>query len=100
MPCCMPVFPVVFNTGVIETAPRTLLSMAPLFGGPQIPFIVEPEFLLAYEIGVKTTWLNGALQLNAAIFRNEFDDQQVNQGGKWGSGAQKCCRINHRRRGD
>ncbi len=68
-----------FNTGVIETAPRTLLSMAPLFGGPQIPFIVEPEFLLAYEIGVKTTWLNGALQLNAAIFRNEFDDQQVNQ---------------------
>ena len=37
----------------------------------------EPEEVDAYEIGAKTTWMNDALQLNLAVFRNEFENLQV-----------------------
>ncbi|MCC7410942.1 MAG: TonB-dependent receptor [Gammaproteobacteria bacterium] len=36
-----------------------------------------PEAVDAYEIGVKTTWLDGAATLNVAVFRNEYDSLQV-----------------------
>jgi iron complex outermembrane receptor protein len=44
---------------------------------------VNPEILDAYEIGVKTEWLDRRLRVNAAVFRYDFDDLQfsaVNQG--------------------
>lgn len=37
----------------------------------------EPESVDAYEIGTKTTWLNGRVQLNAAAFRSEYENLQV-----------------------
>ena len=38
---------------------------------------MKPEELTAYEVGAKTTWLDGALQANAAVFFNEYEDRQV-----------------------
>ena len=39
---------------------------------------VKPEYLDAYEIGVKTEWLNGRLFANANVFRYDYSDIQVN----------------------
>ena len=36
------------------------------------------EKVITYEIGMKSTWLDGAAELNATLFRSEFDDLQVN----------------------
>jgi iron complex outermembrane recepter protein len=39
----------------------------------------DPEKLLAYELGAKTTLLDGRLQLNGAVFNYRYDDIQVNR---------------------
>lgn len=39
---------------------------------------VKPEYLDAYEIGIKTEWLNGRLFANANVFRYDYSDIQVN----------------------
>jgi iron complex outermembrane receptor protein len=40
------------------------------------PFDYDPEFVSAYEVGVKGSYLDGNLDLNLALFLNEFDDLQ------------------------
>jgi iron complex outermembrane receptor protein len=37
----------------------------------------DEEEVIAYELGVKSTLANGALQLNAAIYQYDYDDKQV-----------------------
>ena len=37
----------------------------------------EPEFVDAFEVGVKTEWLDGLFRVNAAAFHYTFDDIQV-----------------------
>jgi iron complex outermembrane receptor protein len=37
---------------------------------------VDPEILWAYEIGGKSTWLDGSLQVNAAVFYYDWTDLQ------------------------
>ncbi|MBN7799050.1 TonB-dependent receptor [Parahaliea mediterranea] len=37
----------------------------------------EPEYLTAYEIGVKSDLFDNSLRLNAALFLNDFSDLQV-----------------------
>jgi outer membrane receptor protein involved in Fe transport len=37
----------------------------------------EPEQVDAYEVGAKTTWFDGAMNLNIALFRSEYEDLQV-----------------------
>tara|TARA_R110002049_G_scaffold22455_16_gene80528 strand:+ start:7748 stop:10153 length:2406 start_codon:yes stop_codon:yes gene_type:complete len=37
----------------------------------------DPETVTAYEIGAKMTLLDGAAELNAAIFRSDYDDLQT-----------------------
>ena len=37
----------------------------------------RPEFVWAYEGGIKTTWLDGRLTANAAVFYNDYTDLQV-----------------------
>ncbi len=39
-----------------------------------LPF--APEFVDAYEVGMKSLWLDGALKLNLALFRSEYTDLQ------------------------
>ena len=38
---------------------------------------VDPEILVTYELGVKTQWLDRKLQINAAVFDNEWSFQQL-----------------------
>jgi outer membrane receptor protein involved in Fe transport len=38
---------------------------------------VDQEKLWAYELGTKTTWLDGSLQANVAMFFNDYTDRQV-----------------------
>lgn len=38
---------------------------------------VKPEFVNAYEVGLKSSWLNRAITLNLAGFYNDFRDMQV-----------------------
>lgn len=35
------------------------------------------ETITAYEVGLKSTWLDGLLRLNAAAFHNAYDDMQL-----------------------
>lgn len=44
---------------------------------PYIPQ-VEPEYLDSYEFGVKSSWLDGRLQANAAIYYYDHKDIQLN----------------------
>jgi outer membrane receptor protein involved in Fe transport len=39
----------------------------------------KPEFSNAYEIGFKTTWFDGRLVANLAVFHTDFQDFQLNQ---------------------
>ncbi|MBB3859394.1 iron complex outermembrane receptor protein [Novosphingobium hassiacum] len=44
---------------------------------PQEFSTVEPEYVNAFEIGLKSSWLNRAVTLNLAGFLNDFSDMQV-----------------------
>lgn len=44
---------------------------------PEEFVIADPEFLTANEVGIKSTWIEGSLKLNAALFHYDFKDQQV-----------------------
>jgi outer membrane receptor protein involved in Fe transport len=53
-------------------------------GGPNLPLPGLPasfdsDTVDAYEVGAKTTLLDGGLVLNAAFFRNDWKDIQVNE---------------------
>ena len=45
--------------------------------GFQPPF--DEEQLLSYEAGLKSTWLDNRLSFNAAVFRAEYEDMQLQQ---------------------
>ncbi len=52
------------------------LSLDPVESAIQLqPY--SPEFLTAYELGIKSEWLDGALRVNASVFYNDFSDLQV-----------------------
>ncbi len=42
-----------------------------------LPRAFDSDFLTNYELGAKTTWLDGALQLNAVAFHMVWEDIQV-----------------------
>lgn len=45
--------------------------------GPGVtPGPYDPETVAAYEFGVKSDWLDRKLRVNAALFRNDYDDLQ------------------------
>lgn len=43
---------------------------------PAPPDTVAPEQVEAYEIGLKSDWLNDRLRVNVALYRNDYTDQQ------------------------
>jgi iron complex outermembrane receptor protein len=52
-------------------------------GGYSLPFAgaattFDPEEIFAQEVGIKSRWMDGRLQFNAAVFHFEYDDVQVN----------------------
>ena len=48
-------------------------------GTPDIDLIptYEPEFVDAYELGLKSTLLDGRMRVNGALFHTDYDDLQV-----------------------
>lgn len=55
-----------------------------------IPDVVEPflpEYVDAYELGIKSDWFDNALQLNAAIFQTDYSDIQVDASSASAEGA-------------
>lgn len=43
-------------------------------------FSVNPEYLVSYEAGAKTSWLDKKLRANIAFYVSKYSDQQVFQG--------------------
>ncbi|MFZ6045421.1 TonB-dependent receptor [Pseudomonas sp. CR3202] len=39
---------------------------------------VDPEYLTSYELGLKSEWLDGRLNANAALFYYDYEDIQLN----------------------
>lgn len=50
------------------------------------PAVINPETLTSYEGGVKSSWLNGALVLNADIFYSKYKDIQISVAQSTGAG--------------
>lgn len=48
------------------------------FTGP-LPPTYKPDFLKSYEVGAKTTLLDGRLRLNGAVYFQNWDDFQLSQ---------------------
>lgn len=48
----------------------------PLRGGTPDNLFFDPEFITAFEVGVKTTLMDGAMQLNGAAFYYDYQDLQ------------------------
>jgi len=61
-----------FRSGLIN--PNTIV-VAP--GLDEDDIYVDPEDLWAYELGVKSTLMGGRMQLNGALFYNDWTDRQV-----------------------
>ena len=59
-----------FKSGAFDT--RALAAFAGTADKP-----VGPEFLNAFEVGMKSELLDGALQFNAAVFRYDWEDLQI-----------------------
>ncbi|MEM9667447.1 MAG: TonB-dependent receptor [Pseudomonadota bacterium] len=52
------------------------LALDPIAAAEQVqPY--EPEFLTAYELGIKSDFFDDRLRLNASVFFNDFKDLQV-----------------------
>ncbi len=50
---------------------------AGFFTNPALPGAFGPELVTAYEAGSKNRFLDDRLQLNVSVYRNEFEDLQV-----------------------
>jgi len=61
-----------FRSGLIN--PNTIV-VAP--GLDEDDIFVDPEDLWAYELGAKSTLMGGRMQLNGAVFHNDWTDRQV-----------------------
>lgn len=44
---------------------------------PGVGETYEPDFLESYELGIKSTWLDQRLRLNAALYNMKWDDVQI-----------------------
>ena len=62
--------------GSISTSYKAGLFYAGVGTEPGVLDYVEPEEVTAYEIGFKSTLLEGGLQVNGAIYSYEYDDRQ------------------------
>ena len=65
-----------FKGGNFSAAPLQAIAGA-ISGDNAHTDPVEPEYVNAYEIGVKSTLLDGAMTANVALFFNDYTDQQV-----------------------
>ena len=65
-----------FKSGGFNPLSDNSIYLTPEYGGSPDDAFVEPEFIDAYELGVKTTLLDGRLRINAAGFYYDYKDMQ------------------------
>ncbi|QFU77956.1 TonB-dependent receptor [Halioglobus maricola] len=65
-----------FTQRVFPPAVPGITVPAGLSGTDLIPTF-DPEFVDAYELGLKSTFLEGRARLNAALFYSDYEDMQV-----------------------
>jgi outer membrane receptor protein involved in Fe transport len=63
-----------FRTG--QAQPLISLALGAL-GGIELPLGIDPETLWSYEVGTKGTMADGRVSVEAAVFYNDWKDQQV-----------------------
>jgi iron complex outermembrane recepter protein len=51
-------------------------TSGPCAGQPQVPLTYSPDYVHALELGTKNTLLDGRVQVNAAVFHNEWNNIQ------------------------
>ena len=68
-----------FKSGGFNPISDNSPLLTPEFGGSPANAFFDPEFIDAYEIGMKTTLLDGALRINAAGFYYDYSDFQQSQ---------------------
>ncbi|MGQ0622885.1 MAG: TonB-dependent receptor [Panacagrimonas sp.] len=50
-----------------------------LLNDPNIPLFSKSDSIWNYELGLRTGWLDGALQVDATVFQLDWDDVQIQQ---------------------
>jgi len=68
-----------FKSGGFNPISENSPVLTPALGGNPDDAYFDPEFIDAYEIGLKTTLLGGAMQVNAAGFYYDYADFQQSQ---------------------
>ncbi len=68
-----------FKSGRFSPAPMSLMLLDATTGRNLADTPIRPETINAYEIGVKTQFADNRARLNAAVFFNDYKDQQINQ---------------------
>jgi outer membrane receptor protein involved in Fe transport len=67
-----------FNLDRVQVAVPGAPLIPPPFIAPVEDTSFPGEFVDSYELGAKTTWMDGNLLLNATVFHQEFTDFQLN----------------------
>jgi outer membrane receptor protein involved in Fe transport len=68
-----------FKSGGFNPISENSPVLTPALGGNPDDAYFDPEFIDAYEIGLKTTLFDGAMQVNAAGFYYDYADFQQSQ---------------------
>jgi len=68
-----------FKSGGFNPISDNSPLLTPEFGGSPDNAFFDPEFVDAFEVGLKTTLLDGAMQINAAGFYYDYSDFQQSQ---------------------
>ena len=68
-----------FKSGGFNPISENSPLLTPEFGGNPGNAFFDPEFIDSFEVGVKTTLLDGALRINAAGFYYDYSDFQQSQ---------------------
>ncbi|NRA31340.1 MAG: TonB-dependent receptor [Parvularculaceae bacterium] len=68
-----------FKSGRFNAAPMSIMNLDSETGRSFGDTPVREEVVNAYELGIKTELWDNRARLNAAIFYNDYTDQQINQ---------------------
>jgi len=68
-----------FKAGRFNAAPMSIMNLDMGTGRSLGDTPVRPETINAYELGIKTQFADNRARVNAAVFYNDYKDQQINQ---------------------
>ena len=68
-----------FKAGRFNAAPMSIMNLDSVTGRSLGDTPIRPETINAYEFGFKTKFADNRARLNAAVFFNDYKDQQINQ---------------------